>query len=315
MRKILDKLSKKLFQYIYRTNSRAIYYSTVSHWEDEITRKVSDVEAFNVDSHVHTVLSDGVNTPHYTVWKAIRRNLDGIAITDHNTTIHYPYCEHLQKSRLVKKKNFVVMPGTEYTTTIELKNNKFGIAHIVGLNSGYGVSKPISKLVDRTMEVKKPHNFLRYTLNLGDRNILPAEEVIEVLEAENNVADIVHPWSRQGVRGRLKSIIEKHPETCVEVWNPRAKLTFPKGVPDYVIKHGHMLGNSDSHWGRQTLGDAFTKFDESDVFGCNDKPCLESILEAMRKGRTRPYLVPLNPLIWNSDKWRFGHVLQFTMFL
>lgn len=313
MKKVYGKLSRipnKLFEYLYRTNERATYYFTVFPFEKEITRKISDVEAFNIDLHGHTVLSDGENTPHYNVWKAMRRKLEGVAITDHDTVIHFPYCKHLQKSKMATKRNFVVMPGTEYTTTIELENNKFGIAHIVGLSPTYEASKPVLKLVERTKEVKKPQNFLRYTLNLGNKDLLPSEEVIEILEDENYVIDIAHAWTNLGVRGKLKSLLEKYPEACVEVYNPRAKVTFPNGIPDYVIKHGHMLGNSDSHMARQTIGDAFTKFDESDVYGSNGKPCLETILEAMRKGRTSPYLVPLNPFIQNSDKWRFAHVLH-----
>jgi histidinol phosphatase-like PHP family hydrolase len=309
MRDRLDKLAKRLYEYVYRTNERLIYYPAMYPFEAGFRDEISKTDAFNIDIHTHSCdASDGVNTITFGVQKAIERGLEGIGITDHDTEKHYPYCENLQKSRMVRKRDFLVIPGTEYTTTVELGNNRFGIAHIVGLSPDYKASKPIRKLVERTKELKKPVTFTRYSLDLGNRNILSAEEVIETLQEENHIVDIAHPWTRQGVRNRLKPILERYPEACVEVYNPRANLTFPKGIPSYVIKHGNLVAGSDTHMARLTTGDAFTKYKEEDVYGSDGKPSLEKVLEATRKGRTEPYLVPLNMFARNTDKLRFLHV-------
>jgi len=303
----VDRVFGKLYNWVYRTNERLIYYPTVFPFEKEFTEKISIADAFNIDLHSHTTSSDGINTPHYSVWKARRRELDGIGITDHDTVKHYPICKYLQEK--CKNHNFVIIAGTEYTTTIELEKDKVGIAHIVGLNPNYKPTKEELKLIERTKDVKEIYNFIKCSLNSGRNNILPSEEVIETLLEQGNVVVIPHYWTNHGVRNRIGDLLKKHKEICVEIYNPRAGI-MPKNVSKTVIEHGNLVGNSDSHYARLTIGDASTIFEESDVYSLNNKPSLDKIFEALRKNKTIPYLVPINSLARNADKFRFAHIFH-----
>lgn len=313
MKGIVGKAMGKLHEWVYRTNERLIYYSTIFPFEREFTNKISSVEAFNVDIHSHTTYSDGLNTLHYSIWKARRRKLEGVGITDHDTVKHYPVCKRLQKK--CDKHDFVVIAGTEYTATIEVEKDRVGIAHIVGLSPDYKPTREELKLIERTREVKKPKNFITCSLDLGtkENNVLPTEEVIDTLLDQGNVVVIAHYWTKQGVgEGKLKDLLgrKKYKEVAVEVINTRARIMPPNGVPKYVIKHGNLLANSDSHFARLTIGEAFSCFEESDVYGSNGRPSLDKMYEAIRKNRTRPYLVPLPSLARNVDRFRFLHVLH-----
>jgi len=310
MKEFAGRLIRKGVEWVYRTNERAIYYPTVAFFEKDITNKITAVKnvegietVFKVDLHGHSVCSDGVHTPQYVFGKGIRRGLNGVALTDHDTLCHYPYCKYAQE-KFGKDYEFIAIPGTEYTTTLNF-GNRIGIAHLVGINQSYEVSKPILRLIEKTKEVKK--DFLRNILTLGREDKLPIEEVMDTLKDENHVIYIPHPWSGDGVRGKLPYLLNKYPEACVEVFNPRSEITFPDGIPDYVINHKHLCAASDSHFSRETLGDAFTCLEKTDILGSDSKPSLEKLADVMRKGKTKPYLVPLNSLVRNLDKCRYLH--------
>jgi hypothetical protein len=309
MREVINPVMRKIYESVYRTNERILYLGSIFPFEKEFTRKISEANSFNMDLHTHTTESDGVNTPHYSVWKGIRRKLDGIGITDHDTCEHDPICKYLQEK--CKKHNFVVVSGTEYTTTIELEKDKAGLAHIVGLRPNYKATKEELKLIERTKEIKKPYNFITCTLNSGRNNVLPSEEVIETLLEQGNVVVIPHYWTQHGVRNRIVDLLEnkRYGEVCVEIYNPRAGL-MPKKIPAIVVRHGNLVANSDTHYARLTIGDASTIFDKVDVLGSDGKPSIDKIFEAMRKNRTTPYLVPINSFARNADKLRFLHALH-----
>ena len=71
--------------------------------------------------HVHTIYSyDGLITPDQLVWQLKRKNLNGVAITDHDTTLGVAVFR-----RKLEKHGFLIIPGIEITA-------KRG--HIIGLN-------------------------------------------------------------------------------------------------------------------------------------------------------------------------------------
>ena len=86
--------------------------------------------------HVHTFYSyDGLITPTQLVWQLKRKNLNGVAITDHDTI------KGLQIFRKkLEKHGFLLIPGVEVTA----KN-----AHIIGLNisenvpAGLGIEETV----------------------------------------------------------------------------------------------------------------------------------------------------------------------------
>lgn len=64
-----------------------------------------------LDLHVHTTASpDGITTPRQAVRAAIRRGLDGIAVTDHNTNAA------VAAVRAAAPDGFIVIAGAEYST-------------------------------------------------------------------------------------------------------------------------------------------------------------------------------------------------------
>ncbi len=66
-----------------------------------------------IDFHVHTNFSDGLNSVKDVLKQAIKIGLDGIMISDHDTTE-----SSLFARKIIKRmdKNFLVVPGTEITT-------------------------------------------------------------------------------------------------------------------------------------------------------------------------------------------------------
>ena len=74
------------------------------------------------DLHSHTTLSDGLLTPGELIARAVEKQVDVLAITDHDTTDAYQELpDGLDQIRLI--------PGIEFSTQWEGK----GI-HILGLN-------------------------------------------------------------------------------------------------------------------------------------------------------------------------------------
>lgn len=65
------------------------------------------------DLHSHTLHSDGIATPEEIVRAAKENGMDGVAITDHDTT------EGLEEAIATgKKERIIVVPGVEITTKI-----------------------------------------------------------------------------------------------------------------------------------------------------------------------------------------------------
>ena len=65
----------------------------------------------NCDLHMHSIFSDGSDSPSILIDIALREELLGIALTDHNTVAGlYEFTEY------AKGKNIVAVPGTELTT-------------------------------------------------------------------------------------------------------------------------------------------------------------------------------------------------------
>lgn len=90
-----------------------------------------------IDLHTHTCYSyDSITTPREVVYYAKKRGLDGVAVTDHDTT--------LGALRLAEEKNLLVIPGVEVTS-------KHG--HVLALN----VTRPIAPKQNLTETVEKIH--------------------------------------------------------------------------------------------------------------------------------------------------------------
>jgi len=91
-----------------------------------------------IDMHVHTVYSyDGLITPNQLVWQLKRKNLNGVAITDHDTMLGISIFR-----RKLEKHGFLVIPGIEVTAKK---------AHIIGLNISEKI--PAGLEIEETVEL------------------------------------------------------------------------------------------------------------------------------------------------------------------
>ena len=166
------------------------------------------------DLHIHTCCSkherwgiDGLNTPREMVKAAIRVGLDGIAVSDHDTT----------KGGLIAAKaareidrDFLVIPS------IEIKTKEGDVL-------GLGVMEEI---------------------NIKSRS-LTAEEAIEKMREKGAVIIAPHPYSKEGVGGQLVEklkfdAIEAFNSRMLSRHNRKAKeLAARLGLP--------MVASSDAH--------------------------------------------------------------------
>ena len=90
-----------------------------SDWRDVLKGIPPDSR---IDTHIHTLFSDGADTPRMVIDEAIRANLSGISITDHDSIDGY-----LQADRLQLPDAFLLLPGVELTSYF--KNREY---HILG---------------------------------------------------------------------------------------------------------------------------------------------------------------------------------------
>jgi len=104
-------------------------------------QRKSESEKVIADLHMHSKASDGIWTPREVVQNAKARNLEVIALTDHDTTFGVP--EALEEA---KKQNLIVIPGIEIDAKYVLPNAQVRNLELLGLNFNLELIQP---LVDR----------------------------------------------------------------------------------------------------------------------------------------------------------------------
>lgn len=130
------------------------------------------------DLHVHTNYSDGKFTPKEVIDLAIKRNLDGIAITDHDTVAGVEEAIEYAKNY----RDFKLIPGIELGS---IYNNEE--VHILG----YFIDYNSKKILDATK-------------SLRNNRVIRGQEIISKLQ--NMGIDIneeeINKLSREGFTGR-----------------------------------------------------------------------------------------------------------------
>ncbi|MHA1839216.1 MAG: PHP domain-containing protein [Candidatus Ranarchaeia archaeon] len=159
-------------------------------------------KCWKVDFHVHTCAShDGVGTPKEMVDAAIRKGLDAIAITDHDTIKGLP--KAIEYARRLTESQLLVIPGIEVST----ENG-----HILGI----GISEPIQSHLSPELTIKKIHSlgglaipahpFDSLRAGCGNKiNIITTRiDAVEVLNG-----GIVLPWANHRAKrwSRLHNIV------------------------------------------------------------------------------------------------------------
>ncbi len=164
-----------------------------------------------IDLHCHTTASDGIRTPSELIDFAIKRNVEVLAVTDHDTVsgleeaVKYAMC-----------KEFELIPGIEFS--IDYQGGSF---HLVGLYIDYSYSP----LIDKTLHLQ----------SVRDKRIYRIIEDLEKHGIEIPVEDVLLE-SAGGAIGRphVARVLVKY--GYANNINEVFKKYLVKGKPGYVKK-------------------------------------------------------------------------------
>ncbi len=173
------------------------------------------------DLHIHSMYSsDGLSKPETIVKTALKVGLEGIAITDHNTTAAWNELE-----KFCKKSRLLFVKGEE----IKVLENGKTVGELIGLFMNKEV-KPASR-----------------------------GEVIDSLNSQGAISVIAHPFdifrhNFKDKQGFAKKV------NAVEAFNSRCVLSsFNKKAAEFAEKNNlAVTGGSDAHV-PQEIGNAFTE--------------------------------------------------------
>lgn len=181
-----------------------------------------------LDMHIHTRHSgDSLCTPEQAMEMAKKKGLDGIAITDHNTTRGW-----MEARKAAEKFGMELIQGEEVLVLSE--------GEPCGEILGYFLKEPI-----KSREPRK---------------------VIEEIKSQGGIAVVAHPFDGRG-RGfeRLDTIIGE--VQGLEVLNSRASREANQKAKEVAEGHKlAKTGGSDAHSARE-VGGAWTEAEASDMEG------------------------------------------------
>ncbi len=173
-----------------------------------------------IDLHCHSYYSkDGFSSPEKLIKTALQKGLDGIALTDHDTTAGWK-----DAIEAAKKLNIILILGEE----IKSKRNGKVIGDILGL------------FLKEKIKAREPF------------------EVIKEIKSQGGIAIIPHPFhfpkNFKDDLEKYKNLIDG-----IEVFNSRMPLSFgDKKSFEFAKKYNlAMVGGSDAHW-HKNVGKGFT---------------------------------------------------------
>ena len=164
-----------------------------------------------IDLHTHSYYSnDGISSPESLIRKAKEKGLDGIALTDHNTTAGWK-----EAKRAAEKLNAVLVLGQE----IKIKKDGKTVGEILGY-------------------------FLKEEINPKGKSV---EEIIREIKNQGGLAIIAHPYHWRKPFKELEKY--KNLADGVEVFNSRSQTKKGnKKSFDFAQKNNlPMTAGSDAH--------------------------------------------------------------------
>lgn len=164
-----------------------------------------------IDMHCHSYYSrDGISSPESLVFQAKKKGLDGIALTDHNTTKGWQRAQ-----KMANELGIFLIQGEE----IKIKENNKTIGEILA----YFITKEI---------------------NPQGKTI---EEIIKEIKEQNGIAIIAHPYHWKKPFKKLEAY--KNLADGVEVFNSRSQSRKGNKMSlDFAKKNNlSMIAGSDSH--------------------------------------------------------------------
>lgn len=136
-----------------------------------------------IDCHCHTIYSkhwlwgfDSLNTPREMIKAAIKKGLDGLAITDHNTVKGSLVARKIAKDY----KDFIIITGSEIRT-------KFGEVIGLGINEDVpmrlSIEETVEKIHDAGGIAVAPHPFGKYLFKKSVGEKIKMVDAVEVFNA------------------------------------------------------------------------------------------------------------------------------------
>lgn len=158
------------------------------------------------DLHVHTHYSDGRLSPTEIVQMAISKNLNGIAITDHDTILGIE--EAVEYSR--DYKDFNVIPGIEFSSVYKDEEVHI-LGYFIDLNDEELISvsnKLRNSRKERAIKIVEKLNLMDIDISIeevmkyGKEDFVGRVHIARVLKEKKYVANIQEAFSRYLNRGK-----------------------------------------------------------------------------------------------------------------
>ncbi len=226
----------------------------------DVLKLSSGAQWLKADLHIHTPASNDFKgdrentTPHDIVNAAIKKELDVIAITDHNTV---DWCDKVRSA--AKGKNLVVFPGVEVST-------KEG--HVLAI---FDVDASIDKMKDFLVTVKILSSQFG---DLEHSSEFDFEETLDAIAEFGGVAIAAHPYDKRGflkmiaVPQHRKSAYQSNNLWAIEINDSESRDEHMSGKL-YPPRRMTCLQFSDSHDLLEDMGkrSTFLKMGERNLGG------------------------------------------------
>jgi predicted metal-dependent phosphoesterase TrpH len=177
-----------------------------------------------IDFHCHSYYSnDGISSPEELIKSALKKGLDGIALTDHNSSAGWK-----EADKAAKKLNAILIFGEE----IKIKKGKKTVGEILGY-------------------------FLKEEINPTGKTV---EQVIEEIKRQGGIAIIAHPYHwRKSFKelDKYKNLVDG-----IEVFNARSQ-TKKGNQKSFIFAQKNnlaMTAGSDAHHCSE-VGNAYLEAD------------------------------------------------------
>jgi PHP family Zn ribbon phosphoesterase len=246
------------------------------------------MKIFRADLHIHTVLSpcgDLEMSPQHIIDAALKKKIDIIGITDHNTTRH---CELMRK--LGSENSIFVLSGAEVTTKEEV--------HCLTFFDKTESLKEFQKYLDLHLPFVKndPNNFGYQVIVDEQENILEEVESLlivaldqsieQVREKVNELGGIFIPAHvnkpSNGILSQLGLLPDNLKPDAIEIWGKLNKESFLKNYPEFSPYA--LIVSSDAHH-PEHIGDRITQMQMNHI-------SFEEIAMALRGKEGREVIIP-----------------------
>jgi 3',5'-nucleoside bisphosphate phosphatase len=242
---------------------------------------------YRADLHIHTVLSpcgDLEMSPVNIVTEALKKGLDIIGITDHNTTRH---CELIEK--LAKEKGIFVMPGAEVTTKEEV--------HCLAFFENTDVLKKFQTFLDENLpDIPNNSAFFGYQVQVDENDIIIYEEkkllINAISKTMKETETFIHSLNgifipahidrmKNSIYSQLGFIPEGINADALEISGNSTLKSFSGLHPE--ITGFTLISNSDAHY-LEHIGKATTKL-------LIEKPTFNEFLLALKRTEGRDIVI------------------------